>query len=34
MAAQKGGYDVGAYNVENMEMSKAVIEDAEELHEP
>ena len=29
--AQKGGYAVGAFNVENMEMVKAVIAAAEEL---
>ena len=32
--AQKGGYDVGAFNVEIMEMVKAVIAAAEELHAP
>lgn len=32
--AQKGGYAVGAFNVENMEMAQAVIEAAEELHAP
>lgn len=32
--AQKGGYAVGAFNVENMEMVKAVIEAAEELQAP
>lgn len=32
--AQKGGYAVGAFNVENMEMVKAVITAAEELHAP
>ena len=32
--AQKGGYAVGAFNVENMEMVKAVIRAAEELHAP
>ncbi len=32
--AQKGGYAVGAFNVENMEMVKAVIAAAEELHAP
>ncbi len=32
--AQKGGYAVGAFNVENMEMVKAVISAAEELHAP
>ena len=31
--AQKGGYAVGAFNVENMEMVKAVIAAAEELRE-
>ncbi len=32
--AQKGSYAVGAFNVENMEMVKAVIAAAEELHAP
>lgn len=32
--AQKGAYAVGAFNVENMEMVKAVIAAAEELHTP
>ncbi|MFV0466193.1 MAG: tagatose-bisphosphate aldolase subunit GatY [Lachnospiraceae bacterium] len=32
--AQKGGYAVGAFNVENMEMIKAVIAAAEELQAP
>lgn len=32
--AQKGAYAVGAFNVENMEMVKAVIAAAEELHAP
>lgn len=32
--AQRGGYAVGAFNVENMEMVKAVIAAAEELHAP
>lgn len=32
--AQQGGYAVGAFNVENMEMVKAVIAAAEELHAP
>ncbi len=32
--AQKGKYAVGAFNVENMEMVKAVIEAAEELNAP
>ena len=32
--AQKNGYAVGAFNVENMEMVQAVIEAAEELHSP
>ncbi len=32
--AQKGGYAVGAFNVENMEMVKAVIAAAEELDAP
>ena len=32
--AQKNGYAVGAFNVENMEMVQAVIAAAEELHSP
>ena len=32
--AQKGGYAVGAFNVENMEMAKAVIAAAEEMRSP
>ena len=32
--AQKGGYAIGAFNIENMEMAQAVIEAAEELHAP
>lgn len=32
--AQAGGYAVGAFNVENMEMVKAVIAAAEQLHAP
>jgi len=32
--AQKGGYAVGAFNVENMEMVMAVVETAEELASP
>ena len=32
--AQRGGYAVGAFNVENMEMVKAVIAAAEELQAP
>ena len=32
--AQKGNYAVGAFNVENMEMVKAVLVAAEELHAP
>ena len=34
LAAQKGGYAVGAFNVENMEMVMAVMEAAEELKSP
>ena len=34
LKAQKGGYAVGAFNVENMEMVKAVIAAAEELKAP
>jgi tagatose 1,6-diphosphate aldolase GatY/KbaY len=32
--AQKGGYAVGAFNVENLEMVQAVVEAAEELESP
>ena len=32
--AQKGGYAVGAFNVENMEMVKSVLAAAEELKAP
>ena len=32
--AQEGGYAVGAFNVENMEMVQAVVEAAEELNSP
>ena len=32
--AQAGGYAVGAFNVENMEMVKAVIAAAQELKAP
>lgn len=32
--AQKGGYAIGAFNVENMEMVQAVVEAAEELKSP
>ena len=32
--AQKNGYAVGAFNVENMEMVQAVIAAAEELRSP
>ena len=31
LKAQEGGYAVGAFNVENMEMVMAVVEAAEEL---
>lgn len=34
LQAQKGGYAVGAFNVENMEMAQAVIEAAVELSAP
>lgn len=34
LKAQRGGYAVGAFNVENMEMMQAVIEAAEELKAP
>ena len=32
--AQKGGYAVGAFNAENMEVVKAIIQAAEELKAP
>lgn len=32
--AQRNGYAVGAFNVENLEMVQAVVEAAEELHSP
>ncbi|MCL2035375.1 MAG: tagatose-bisphosphate aldolase subunit GatY [Oscillospiraceae bacterium] len=32
--AQTGGYAIGAFNIENMEMAQAVISAAEELHAP
>lgn len=34
LAAQKGGYGIGAFNVENMEMIKAVLRAAEEMEAP
>ena len=34
LKAQKGGYAVGAFNAENMEMVKAIIQAAEELKAP
>ena len=34
LKAQEGGYAVGAFNVENMEMVQAVLEAAEELNSP
>ncbi len=34
LAAQKGGYAVGAFNFENMEMAQAIIAAAEELRAP
>ena len=34
LAAQRGGYAVGAFNAENMEMVKAIIQAAEELRAP
>lgn len=34
LAAQKGGYAVGAFNAENMEMAQAIVEAAEELRAP
>ena len=33
-AADKGGYAIGAFNVENMEMVMAVINACEEMHSP
>ena len=33
-SAQKGGYAVGAFNIENMEMAQAVVEAAQELGAP
>ena len=34
LKAQQGGYAVGAFNAENMEMVKAIIQAAEELKAP
>lgn len=34
LKAQEGGYAIGAFNVENMEMVQAVLAAAEELHSP
>ena len=34
LAAQKGKYAIGAFNVENMEMAQAVLQAAQELHSP
>ncbi|MCE5342598.1 MAG: class II fructose-bisphosphate aldolase, partial [Eubacteriales bacterium] len=34
LAAQEGGYAVGAFNVENMEMAQAVVAAAAEAHAP
>lgn len=34
LAAQKGGFAIAAFNVENMEMAQAVVSAAEELHAP
>lgn len=34
LKAQKEGYAVGAFNVENMEMVQAVVAAAEEMHSP
>ena len=34
MDAQKGGYAVGAFNVENMEMVMAVVKAAEKMNAP
>jgi tagatose 1,6-diphosphate aldolase GatY/KbaY len=33
-AAQSGGYAVGAFNFENMEMAMAIVKTAEELRAP
>ena len=32
--AQRNGYAIGAFNIENMEMAQAVVAAAEELHSP
>jgi len=34
LAAQKGGYAIGAFNIENMEMAQAVVFAAEEMSSP
>ncbi|SJZ46046.1 tagatose 1,6-diphosphate aldolase GatY/KbaY [Pilibacter termitis] len=34
LTAQKGGYAVGAFNIENMEMAMAAIQAANDLHSP
>lgn len=34
LAAQRGGYAVGAFNAENMEMAQAIIEAAEQINAP
>ena len=34
LKAQKGGYAIGAFNVENMEMVQAAVEAAQELCSP
>lgn len=34
LKAQEGGYAIGAFNVENMEMVQAVLAAAEEMHSP
>ena len=34
LQAQKGGYAIGAFNVENMEMVQAAVAAAEELRSP
>lgn len=34
LCAQRGGYALGAFNIENMEMAQAVLAAAEEMHAP
>ena len=33
-AAREGGYAVGAFNAENMEMAQAIVQAAEDVHAP